>query len=87
MTKNFYNESYSYDEQEFKVLKLGYDFGRSLKTRGISRVNFEEFLDWELQDIREHFGIKERDLLELFDLEKREMPRGKYTERLPSEFF
>jgi hypothetical protein len=75
ITHNLYPKKYGLTRQELVIFDLGYQYGESIRQKGLDRFNFNTCLDTEISALRRrfniyHYGLMLNDYLEGIQIEQ-----------------
>ena len=70
ITRYLYPDGYKFYKEEQEIFKNAVKAARTMKCKDISKLDFEQYLNYNIETIRQEIGIDTQILLKVYGLEK-----------------
>ena len=82
VSQNFYPEVYRFNPEELSIYKDAVHLAQVSHCKAFDDVDFDQYLDYSLKEIREKLGIESELIRTYYHLEKLRYPNAKESQRL-----
>ena len=82
VSKHFYPEIYRFSAEDLEIFKNALHLAQVSHCKAFDDINFDQFLDYSLKDIREYLGLESDLICTYYQLEKARYPNAKESQRL-----
>ncbi|NRA23707.1 MAG: hypothetical protein HRU08_04370 [Oleispira sp.] len=84
ISNHFYPQIYRFNQQDLEVFKDALHLAQVCRCKAFDTVDFDQYLDESLADIRKFLGLEDELIKSYYRLEKKRYPQAKESQRLLS---
>lgn len=82
VSQHFYPDVYRFNPEELSIYKDAVHLAQVSHCKAFDEINFDQYLDYSLKDIREELGLESELIRTYYHLEKLRYPNAKESQRL-----
>jgi hypothetical protein len=82
ISKNFYPEIYRFNSEDLEIFNDALHLAQVSHCKAFDQVDFDQFLDSSLKEIREYLGLEVELIQTYYQLEQQRYPQAKESQRL-----
>ena len=81
-SKYLYPKVYQFNDEAIRIFKDAVKLGFISDCQPLDQIDYDQYLDWKLRDVRQDIGLEEDLILAYYRIEKRRHPDSKASQRL-----
>ena len=68
LSRFIYPLNYKFNLEELRIFDLGFEYGKKFKYRNLNLIDFKQFYELTIKELRELFGVNRNQCLEVIDI-------------------